>query len=181
MKGSRRLVIDTSVAQAAGGVDAMDATSKNCRDFLQAVLTICHRAVFPPQLVEEWKKHASRFAQSWQVAMERRRKLDWIEPESDDELRETIVEMAASEKEKTEMEKDAFLLEAAQATTDRMVVALDEIARGFFRALVGKLPRIGKVVWINPASEDDSAVAWLSNGAKPEARRRLRHRPNRKG
>jgi hypothetical protein len=122
MKGSRRLVIDASVAMAAGGVDATDATSKSCRDFLQAVLTICHRAVFPPQLIEEWKKHASRFAQNWQVAMERHRKLDWIEPEFDDELREAIAEMAASEKEKAEMEKDAFLLEAAQATPDRIVV-----------------------------------------------------------
>jgi hypothetical protein len=150
MKGSRRLVIDASVASAAGGVDATHPTSKSCRDFLQAILSICHRAVFPPQLIEEWKRNASLFSQTWQVAMERRQKLDWIEPDIDDELRETIAEVAASEKDKAAMEKDAFLLEAAQATKDRMVASLDEIARGLFRELAGQLPRIGKIVWINP-------------------------------
>jgi hypothetical protein len=173
MKGSRRLVIDSSVAHAAGGVDATDPTAKSCRDFLQAVLTICHRAIFPPQLIEEWKKHASKFSLTWQVAMERRRKLDWIEPQSDDEMREIMVEIAANENDQAAMEKDAFLLEAAQATTDRMVIALDEIARGLFRELADKLPRIGKIVWVNAALEEDSALEWLKSGAKSEPRRKL--------
>ena len=180
MKGSRRLVIDASVARAAGGQDATDSTAKSCRDFLQAVLTICHRAVFPPQLIEEWKKHASRFAQSWQVAMERRGKLDWIEPQSDDEMREIMVEIAANEKDQAAMEKDAFLLEAAQTNTDRMVIALDEIARGLFRELAEELPRIHKIVWVNAALEEDSALEWLKSGAKPEPRRRLRQGRKRK-
>lgn len=175
MKGSRCLVIDTAVARAAGEVDAPDATSRICRDFLQAVLNICHRAVFPPQLIEEWKKHASAFSQTWQVAMARRGKLDWIEPESDNEIRETIAETAASEKDKDAMEKDAFLLEAALATTDRMVISLDEMAKGLFRQLAEKLPRIGKIVWINAALEEDSALEWLRSGAKSESRRRLRY------
>jgi hypothetical protein len=181
MKGSRRLVIDASIASAAGAVDATNPTAKSCRDFLQAILSICHRAVFPPQLIEEWKKHASRFAQSWQVAMERRGKLDWIESETDDELWKIIAEVAASEKEQAAMEKDAFLLEAALTTTDRMVMSLDEIARGLFRALAGKLPRMGKVVWINPGSAEDSALTWLKSGAKREPTRMLGHRSKRKG
>ncbi|MHB1422933.1 MAG: hypothetical protein ACYC3I_07025 [Gemmataceae bacterium] len=180
MKGSRRLVLDASVASAAGGVDATHPTAKICRDFLQAILSICHRAVFPPQLIAEWKKHASRFAQSWQVAMERRQKIDWIEAEPDDELRETIKEVAASEKDKAAMEKDAFLLEAAEATEDRMVASLDEIARGLFRELADKLPRIGKIVWINPGREEDSALEWLRSGAKPEPPRRLGYRRKKK-
>jgi hypothetical protein len=161
-------------------VDATHPTAKSCRDFLQAVLNICHRAVFPPQLIEEWKKHASRFSQSWQVAMERRRKLDWIKAETDDELREAIAEIAASENEKAAMEKDAFLLEAAGATTDRMVVSRDEVVRGLFRELAVQLPRVGKVVWINPGREEDSALEWLRRGAKGERTRRLGHRPRRK-
>jgi hypothetical protein len=180
MKGSRRLVLDASVAGAAGGVDATHQTAKACRDFLPAVLTICHRAVFSPQLTEEWKRNASRFAQSWQVAMERRQKLDWIETKTDDELHEIIAEVAASEKDKAAMEKDAFLLEAALITIDRMVVSLDETARSLYRMLAGNLPRIGKVVWINPGSEDDSAQEWLKNGAKPEASRKLGYRPKKK-
>src|SRR5262245_16783348 len=180
MKGTRRLVIDASVAHAAGDVDATEPTAKNCRDFLQAVLNICHRAVFPSPLIAEWQTHASQFAQRWQVAMERRRKIDWIDLDSDEELRETIGEVAASEKEQAGMLKDAFLLETALTTTDRMVVSLDETAKGLFRSLVVKLPRFGKVVWINPGSEADAALAWLRSGAKPEAPRRLGHRPRRK-
>ncbi|MHB1424139.1 MAG: hypothetical protein ACYC3I_13265 [Gemmataceae bacterium] len=126
------------------------------------------------------------------MAMERRQKIDWIEAEIDDELRETIAEVAASEKDKAAaevaasekdkaaMEKDAFLLEATEATNDRMVASLDEIARGLFRELCGKLPRLGKVVWVNPGSEEDSALEWLRRGAKPEPRRRLGYRPKRK-
>jgi hypothetical protein len=113
--------------------------------------------------------------------MERRHKLDWIEPETDDDLRDAMAECAASAKDNAAMEKDAFLLEAALATTDRMVASLDEIARTLFRALAGKLPRIGKVVWINPGSEADSTLEWLKSGAKREPARRLGHRRRRKG
>jgi hypothetical protein len=173
MKGSRRLVIDASVAGAAGGAEAAHPTSKSCRDFLQAILNICHRAVFPPQLTEEWKRKASLFAQRWQVAMERRQKIDWTEAATDDELRQMIAEAAASKKDKAAMEKDAFLLEAAEATKDRMVASLDESARGLFRELSGKFPRIGKVVWVNPGSEEDSALEWWRSGAKPESHRKL--------
>jgi hypothetical protein len=180
MKGSRRLVLDASIASAAGSADATHPTSKSCRNFLQAVLSICHRAVFPPQLIEEWKKHASRFAQSWQVAMEQRQKLDWIEEDTDDELRETIAEAAASHKDKAAMEKDAFLLEAAETTQDRMVASLDETVRDLFRGLAGKLPRIGKIVWVNPGSEEGSALEWLRSGAKPESHRKLEYRRKRK-
>jgi hypothetical protein len=180
MKGSRRLIIDASVAHAAGAADATHQGAKNCRDFLQAVLSICHGAVFLRPLDREWKTHASGFARTWQVAMERRQKLHWIEPPTDEELRGTIAEFAASGEDRAAMEKDAFLLEAALVTADRMVASLDETARALFRALAGKLPRIGKVVWINPGSEDDSAVAWLKSGAKPAPARRLGHRPPRK-
>lgn len=181
MKGSRRLVIDASIASAAGGEGATHPTSKNCRDFLQAILHICHRAVFPPQLTEEWKRNASSFAQSWRVAMERRQKIDWIEGKPDDELREAIANHAASEKDEAAMEKDAFLLEAAQATADRMVASLDENARSLFRSLAGGFSRIGTIVWVNPGSASDSALEWLKRGAKSELSRRLGYRSRRKG
>jgi hypothetical protein len=175
MKGRRRLVIDASVGHAAGAADATHPVAKSCRDFLQAVLSICHGAVFGGQLHEEWKTHASGFAQSWQVAMERRRKLDWIDPPRDEQLREAIVESAASEKEKKAMEKDVFLLEVALATADRMVASRDDAARALFWALAVSYPPIRKVIWINPASADDDALAWLRSGAKPEHRWRLGH------
>ncbi len=177
MKGSRRLVIDTSIAHAAGDMDATVPIAKNCRDFLEAVLNICHRVVFAPELTREWKVHASRYARSWQVAMERRHKIEWLDPESDDELRECIEAIAATTKNRDAMLKDAFLLEAALAATDRMVASLDDTVKGLFATLVETLPRYGKVVWINPSSEEDSVIEWLRSGAKPEPTRRLGYRP----
>ncbi len=44
-KNSKRLVIDTDVAQASGGEDATDTRSINCRDFLKGVMTQNHRIV----------------------------------------------------------------------------------------------------------------------------------------
>jgi hypothetical protein len=44
-KVSKLLVIDASIARSCGAPNATFPTSKNCRDFLNAVLTICHRMV----------------------------------------------------------------------------------------------------------------------------------------
>lgn len=40
VKASKHLVIDASVARSSGGENAMYPTSKNCRDFLKAVLEV---------------------------------------------------------------------------------------------------------------------------------------------
>ena len=47
-KVSKRLVIDASVARAAGGEDATYPISVSCRDFLKAVLDLSHRVVMTP-------------------------------------------------------------------------------------------------------------------------------------
>jgi len=60
---SRVLVIDASIARAAGDV-SMHPTSRNCRDFLQAVLDTCHRMALTTPIKEEWNRHQSRFAPS---------------------------------------------------------------------------------------------------------------------
>ena len=61
-KVSKRLVIDASVARAAGGEDATFPISVYCRDFLQAVLDISHRVVMTPDIRDEWNKHQSKSA-----------------------------------------------------------------------------------------------------------------------
>ena len=52
---SKRLVIDADVLHSAGGEEATHSTAKRCRDFLKAVLTICHRVVRTPDIDKEWK------------------------------------------------------------------------------------------------------------------------------
>jgi hypothetical protein len=68
-------VIDASIAHAAGEV-SMHPTSRNCREFLQAVLVICHRMVLTPRIQQEWSKHESRFARTWRKSMMARKKIE---------------------------------------------------------------------------------------------------------
>ena len=75
---SRVLVIDASIAKAAGEI-SMHPTSRNCREFLQAVLKLCHRMAMTEAIQAEWNKHQTRFARGWRTSMVARRKLEFIE------------------------------------------------------------------------------------------------------
>lgn len=74
-KVSPRLVIDASVARAAGGEDAKNETSKSCRNFLAKVMAISYQIVMTPELKAEWDKHKSVFAQRWLSSMVAKKKL----------------------------------------------------------------------------------------------------------
>lgn len=86
-KSSRRLVIDASIARASGGPGAVSPTSKNCSDFLQAALDICHRVVLTTEILEEWNRHKSKFASRWLASMFARKKANLIESTEDQNLR----------------------------------------------------------------------------------------------
>ena len=75
---SRVLVIDASIARAAGEV-SMHPTSRDCREFLQAVLRLAHRMAMTARIQEEWNKHQSNFARRWRTAMVARRRIDFVE------------------------------------------------------------------------------------------------------
>src|SRR5579884_2623105 len=112
---SQTLVIDASVARAAGPEAAVHPTVKHCRDFLIAVLDVCHRTTFAPALTEEWKKHQSGFARQWRLSMFARKKIVQIDGLVNDELRRQLEGAAVDEKQKGAMLKDAHLIEAALA------------------------------------------------------------------
>ena len=174
---SRRLVIDASIVHAAGPEGATFPTSKNCRDFLKAVLTICHRVVMTPEIRDEWAPHKSSFARKWRVSMEAKKKV-YRTPGSvvDDELREKISNAASSDRERGALSKDTLLIEAALAT-DGAIAALDGAAFRGFRKVANSVRKIGRIVWVNPDKADERAIAWLEKGARIERTRQLR--PNR--
>ncbi len=171
-KVSRRLVIDASVARSAGGEDARYPISKYCRDFLKATLKICHRIVMTPDIVDEWKKHQSRFARQWRVSMEARKKVERIEAGANDELRRKIVRVTNDDQGRAAMLKDSCLVEAAIAT-DGIVVSLDEAARRLFAETSRSVSELEDVVWVNPCNEEEQPILWLLSGAQPEKRRLL--------
>ena len=173
---SRRLVIDASVVQAAGPEGATSPTSKNCRDFLKAVLTICHQVVMTPDIGEEWKKHLSGFSRKWRVSMEAKKKVHRPGSVVDDELRARISNAASSDKERDALSKDTLLIEAALAT-DCAIAALDDTALRAFRKAANSVREIRRIVWVNPGKTDERPIAWLEEGARIERTRQLR--PNR--
>ena len=90
---SRRLVIDASVARAAGDT-SMHPTSRSCRDFLLAILEICHRFVMTQSIKEEWDKHQSGFARKWRVSMVARKKLVVVQVDEHHSLERQLSKLA---------------------------------------------------------------------------------------
>lgn len=171
-KVSRRLVIDASVARSAGGEDATFPKSKHCRDFLKAVLTICHRVVMTPEIAEEWKKHRSNFARTWRVSRVARKKEIQLNSPQDEALRKKIENAATSEKGCAAMLKDVHLLEAALAM-DSTVISLDDIVKNLFSTSCQSVGEIKNVVWVNPDEDEGKTQIWLEKGAKPDKNLRL--------
>jgi hypothetical protein len=167
--GRIRLVIDASVARAAGGEQATYPTAQNCRDFLKAVLRICHTMVCTGALREEWDRHASAFSRAWRVWMSSRDKLAEIPEPIQESLREGIKGVGLTVPQREAVMKDVPLIEAALAT-DHVVVSCDGTARNSFHHLLTRVPELGSVAWVNPTHDPDGILRWLEEGAKPENR-----------
>ena len=168
----KQLVIDASVARAAGGEAATARDSVRCRDFLRAVLKICHHVVMTGEIAKEWKKHQSRFAYLWRYSMEARKKVDRPAQMLPQGIRETIQLSSLNGKGQREMLKDAHLLEAAVAS-DRIIVSLDEGARTLFSQAKVLRRCVGRITWVNPSRFGDAAIEWLRHGANPRQKWRL--------
>ena len=145
-KESRLLIIDASVAQSAG--ETNHPTSSACREFLSAVLTICHRAVITGEMRKEWNKHQSRYTRKWQRSMVARKKIRY-------DIKPDILSLnldSFEQKQRESVEKDLLLLEAAFAA-DREIVTRDN---ALFLALgsTSEGQRLRKqITWHNPESD----------------------------
>lgn len=172
-RDSKRLVIDADVARASGSETATHPRAENCRDFLNAVLSLSHRLVMTEKINNEWKNHQSRFARRWRVSMDARKRIERINPPEDEELQNKVTNTASDENEIEAMEKDFHLLQAALAT-DQTIISLDETIRGLFKRASQQVGEIGGIIWVNPdRTAEEQPITWLQNGAPPEAYRRL--------
>lgn len=173
-KNSKRLVIDTSIARSAGGENAVHPESKDCRDFLLAVLSICHKIVVNPEMKAEWYKHESIFFRKWRVQMVAKRNFIYVDKEDKNflEIKTQIESLAKTYENREAMEKDCFLLELALAH-DNIVVSNDEKVRNLFREISAQVTEIREVNWINPIKPEETPVEWLTQGANLEYKRSL--------
>ena len=156
---SRRLVIDASVASAAGLT--MKPASRRCRELLQAVLRICHRLAMSPSLRQEWNRHQSLFAARWLANMRSRGKVEDIAALQNEQLRAEAPGTASAQ-------KDLHPIEAALAT-DKIVISLDERARAELA-----VEAAAEVMWVSPVDEGGHVIYWLKNGAGTVAEWKLR-------
>jgi hypothetical protein len=70
----------------------------------------------------------------------------------------------------TAIQKDLHLIEAALAT-DRVVISLDDRARGQLSVEATK-----DVVWVNAVAEGGHVIYWLNHGANPVEEWKLSYR-----
>ncbi len=168
-QGSRRLVIDADVVHSAGETE--HPISSACRKFLETVLDARHCVVMTDAILEEWRRHMSRYSRRWRRRMYGRRLVIQIEVNEDEILRGRIG-AAVHRDQKAIVAKDVHLIEAAIAT-DRLVTSKDESARKAFNDASDGVVELKQIVWINPICVDVEPIKWLKNGAPDEKHRRL--------
>ena len=173
-KSLKRLVVNASVARAAGGVDATDSVSINCTEFLETFRDeSSHHVVMTFELSEEWDENQSNFAAEWLGNMIATRRFHYIELPQNRALYDEIEATAVEEKDINAMLKDFHLLGAALAT-DQIIVSLDETIRGLFKRATQSVSEIRGIIWVNPdRTAEEQPIAWLQNGAPPAAHRHL--------
>jgi hypothetical protein len=168
---SRRIVVDTDVASSASTTSFPRSVA--CRAVLETILTVCHRVVLTPQQHEEWKKHRSRFTQSWLRSMAARGKYCVLPQEPNTGLADRIDALRDDgTNDRVEMLKDVHLLEAA-LETDWLVVSMDD---KMYNRLNQHAPVIGltqELAWMNPEAPDSACCKWLEKGALLKEARRL--------
>jgi hypothetical protein len=172
-RASRRLVVDTSIASAAGESPSLEAAV--LREVLKCILSKNHRVVMTSPIFAEWHKHASAHALKWLVKMQDLGNVETIDLGKDSSLRERIREKRLNSGVVQAMLKDLHLIEAAFAT-DRIVISLDEKARRYFAQASSIIDELGEILWANPVFKKERVVAWLNNGAKPQKSRQLGYR-----
>ena len=170
----KRLVVNASVAGAAGGEGATAPVSINCTEFLEIFRDeSSYHVVMTFELAEEWDEHQSNFAAEWLGNMIATKRFHYIELSENKALCDEIEATAVREEDINAILKDFHLLQGALAT-DQIVISRDETIRGLFKQASQQVSEIRNIIWVNPdKTTEEQPIVWLQNGALPEAHRRL--------
>ena len=172
-RGLKGIVVNASVARAAGGAGATAPVSINCTEFFETFRgESSYYVVMTHELSEEWDEHQSNFAAEWLGNMIATKRFRYIELPENKALYNEIEATAVREEDINAMLKDFHLLGAALAT-DQIIISRDEVIRGLFARASQQVREIRDIIWVNPDRAEEHPIAWLQNGAQPEAHRRL--------
>lgn len=170
----KRIVVNASVARAAGGEDATSSVSINCTEFFETFKdNTSFHVVMTLELSEEWDEHQSNFAATWIANMIATKRFHYIKLPNNSLLYEKIEATATQERDINAMLKDFHLLGAALAT-DMIVISLDETIRTLFAKASHQVGEIRDIIWVNPErTTEEKPITWLKDGAPPEVHRQL--------
>lgn len=151
------MVIDTNVFRAAGETEATDSTA--ARELLETLRVGRHQIAWCDELDREFWKHTSKFSATWVTQMvSRGRRVDC---KLENSLHLPCQECGFTENEKTEAEKDRFLLDLA-LKVDRLIASFERHAPALFRRLATKNMKIRKIGWAHPWDDRDDLSNWLT-------------------
>ena len=173
IKNTKRLVIDTDIAQAVGTKN--DPRSRGSLLTFRAVLNLCHQVVLTDAIDEEWARHTARTREfnAWYIDMRRRKdKVARLKQVINDELRLSVEALDFAPTVIADMMKDIHLLEAALAA-DKIILSSNDRERRRFKAAADEIEIIQEVIWVNPIITDENVIDWLGKGAIPEKERML--------
>jgi hypothetical protein len=172
MAAARRIVVDASVARSAGHNPVPGFVSSPCRAVLDAVLEARHWIALDEEGLREWKKHSSRYARGWLVRMFARRLALLLGDVRDEQLRERVRSCVTKPADRSALEKDCHLVEAA-LKADQIVISRDETVRNLFKGVCPRLEELKPILWANPEMQEEGTAEWVRAGAKLERARRL--------
>lgn len=154
-KVSRLLAVDASVLRGAGDKAGHSA---HCASVLNAILEICHRAVFCIEIQTEWNKHQSRMATKWRASMNARKKLIRVDIERHRKRISDQVDciFQTTTAHRAALTKDVHLL-AAAAQADRVIVSGDQALKDLCSAYLQE-----NIEWLLVLPNDEAAVRQLT-------------------
>ena len=172
---SRELVIDASLCRSAGHVDSPSELSCNACELLNTVYSVCHKAIVIPKIEAEYfdekpKNKPSKFLWEWYTRMRLKGKLI-TDHQDNTKIVLHWINATAKVVGKTAMAEDAHLIGAA-LHDNHPIISLDEEVHLLFAALLKKnssLPRLKRIIWVNPSFNWSETINWLKSGAPDES------------
>lgn len=174
------IVVDASVARAAGGPGTAGSFSTRNTRFLNAMTETSCPLVMTSLLSQEWSAHQTVFSGKWRSTMVAKKLFKALKDTELEHLDGQIEDFAFSaipeqnEKARQDLLKDKHLLEAAMAS-DKRIASCEHRSRELSRHFAQEHHSVARILWVDPAQEDEEPLHWLKKGAPHERHRLLGH------
>ena len=117
--------------------------------------------------MDEWKRHASRYARTWRVSMHARRLIAPVVPaECADILTLARQPGRLSSQQIAAVEKDIHLIAAARSA-DQVILSLDHRMKTILTGLAALTKTLDRVIWSDPDKNHAPLCRWLREGEPP--------------